>query len=117
VWPATQQDGDHATSYTGEVPMGTLFAIPSSVDITRLGLSTTQGLALAQALQNYGAYVVDRAGSNVLYCELSCDATAYEALRVAWRTLMPQVRAVTNNTEATPGGGGTPRVPLSPEAP
>lgn len=114
VWPATRQDADAATSYTGQVPMGALFAIPSSVDVTRLGLSA-EGVALARALQDYGAYVVDRAGNNVLYCELSCSSAGHESLRVAWRTLQPQLRAVLNNSATTVGGGGTPRVALAPE--
>lgn len=114
VWPASAQDAHAATSYTGQAPMGSLFAIPGSVDVTKLGLSP-EGLALARALQNYGTYLVDQAGTNALYCELSCNTTQYDALRVAWRTLQPHVRAVTNNTATTVGGGGTPRVPLSPE--
>ncbi len=109
VWPATRQDSDAATSYSGAVPMGALFAIPGSVDVTRLGLSK-EGLALARALQDYGTYIVDRSGTNSLYCELSCDTARYEALRVAWRELHPLLRAVTNNTAATVGGGGQPRV-------
>lgn len=113
-WPATAQDYGGDTTYTGGAPMGTLFAIPGSVDVTKLGLSP-EGLALARALQNYGTYLVDRAGTNALYCELDCNATQYDALRVAWRTLQPHVRAVTNNSATNVGGGGTPRVPLSPE--
>ena len=113
VWPATRQDSD-ISGYTGGIPMGTLFALPPSVDVTKLGLSP-EGTALARALQDYGAYVVDRAGTVALYCELACDDEGYERLREAWRVLHPQVRAVTNNSSSSVGGGGTPRVALLPE--
>ena len=111
VWPATRQDSDAATSYSGSIPMGTLFAIPPSVDVGALGLSP-EGTALARALQDYGAYVVDRAGTVALFCELRCDDDGYERLREAWRVLHPQLRAVTNNSPSSVGGGGTPRVSL-----
>ena len=70
-----------------------------------------EGKALAKALQNYGAYVVDRAGTGALYCELACDATATARMNADWKVLFKQMRAVTNSAEATIGGGGTPRVP------
>ncbi|UZN04305.1 hypothetical protein [Cellulomonas sp. S1-8] len=110
VWPASRQDSD-ISGYTGAVPMGTLFALPPSVDVSKLGLSP-EGTALARALQDYGAYVVDRAGTVALYCELACDDDGYEKLREAWRVLHPQVRAVANSSASSVGGGGSPRVPL-----
>jgi PKD repeat protein len=109
VWPANREDGDSATSYTGQVPMGTLFAIPSTVNVETMALSP-EGKALARALQNYGAYVVDRSGMASLYCELSCDSAGTERMKTDFKVLFPQMRAVTNNTAATVGGGGTPRV-------
>ena len=110
VWPAKRQDGDGATAYSGQVPMGTLFAIPSTVNVDALAVSP-EGKALARALQNYGAYVVDRAGTAALYCELACDATATARANADWKVLFGHVRAVTNSAELTVGGGGTPRVP------
>ena len=112
VWPATSQDADGASSYSGKVPMGTLFAIPGDVDVDSLGLSGG-ALALAHALQDYGAYVVDRAGTNAIYCELSCGDTGYQELRSGWKQLEPLLRAVTNNGPSSVGGGGTPRVPAA----
>lgn len=114
-WPATRQDSDAATSYTGSLPMGSLAAIPGNVDINSLGLTSAEGRALARALQNYGAYVVDRSGMASLYCELSCDSTATSRMAADWRILYSQMRVVSNNTSTTVGGGGTPRVaPLAP---
>ena len=109
MWPATRQDGDARTSYTGQVPMGSLFAIPPGVDVEAMRLSP-EGKALARALQDYGAYVVDRSGMASLYCELSCDASGTERMKVDFRTLFPHLRAVTNNAPSSVGGGGTPRV-------
>ena len=109
VWPAKSQDTDGATAYTGQVPMGSLLAIPGSVNLSTLTLSP-EGLALAKALQNYGAYVVDRGGMDALYCEVDCDATATARMATDWKVLQGHLRVVTNSTATTVGGGGTPRV-------
>lgn len=106
VWPAASQDS-YSADYSGQIPMGTLFAIPPTVDVSTLGLST-EGLALARALQGYGAYVVDQAGSDPLYCELTCPATSVSHLRTDWATLIGYLRAVTNNSPSSVGGGGVP---------
>ena len=63
IWPATAQD-TNAASYRGHIPLGSLLAIPSSVDVTTLGLSPG-GLVLARALQDFGAYDVDSTGTGV----------------------------------------------------
>jgi hypothetical protein len=108
IWPANRQD-TNASSYTGAVPMGTLLAIPGSVNIDSLGLGR-EGKALAKALQNYGAYVVDRSGMVSLYCELDCNGQKTKAMSTDWKKLYPLMRAVTNNSPSSVGGGGTPRV-------
>jgi hypothetical protein len=110
VWPAKSQDTDGYKAYSGQVPMGSLFAIPGSVNLSSLGLSA-EGMALGKALQNYGTYVVDRSGMVTLYCESNCDSTATYRMRTDWKKLQTYLRAVTNNTSSTVGGGGTPRVP------
>lgn len=112
VWPASSQDSD-TSAYGGSIPMGSLVAIPGDVDVASLGLSP-EGLALAQALQDYGVYVVDQAGTSALYAEQSVDPAKVSKLNAAWKQLYPHLRAVSNNSSATPGGGGTPRVPLLP---
>ena len=114
VWPATTQDGNAASTYFGQVPMGTYAAIPPGVDLDGLGL-TREGLALARALQDHGAYVVDRAGAFVLSAEPSLDGTT--ALANARRDLVrlrPHLRVVTNNGPTSVNGGGAPRVPAAP---
>ena len=71
-WPATAMDRN-PSDYTGSLAMGALLAIPSSVDVNSIGLSTEEGKTVAQAARDYGMYVVDRSGSNgfVLCTELN----------------------------------------------
>jgi hypothetical protein len=115
VWPATLEDGDAGSTYAGQVPMGTLAAIPSSVNVAGLGLSPT-GLALARALQNYGAYVVDRTyGCVCFFAEPSAAGTqAARDLRTDAAKLRPYLRVVANNGLFSVGGGGSPIAELAP---
>src|SRR5262249_50830743 len=68
VWPAHQEDSFAASAYHGSVHMGSLLAIPASVNVGALGLSA-EGTAIAYALQRYGAYVVDTGGSMAFVAE------------------------------------------------
>lgn len=114
VWPAFQVDGDWSTSYTGHVKMGTLWAIPPSVNITTLGLSSI-GLMLAKALQDYGLYIMARGNKAILTTEFQVASYASQ-LNTAWTALAPKLLQVLNNTPTTIGGGGTPRQPPLPPA-
>lgn len=111
IWPAISEDG-FSYEYSGNIPMGTLLAIPSWVDLDALGLSR-DGLAVAQALQRYGAYVSDASHGTVFYAE-----TAAEPLLGSVRADLPRIgsllRVVTNNTRTSPSGGGTPLAPAAP---
>lgn len=116
VWPSAREDYWGFRDYKGNVPMGTLIAIPPDVDVTTLGL-TPGGLTLARALQDFGAYCDDSSG----YAGITLSAEgAAEPLRelADARRDFPKLHAlllpVTNNTAATPGGGGTPRQPKAP---
>jgi len=60
VFPAVSADGNSLAYYDGTIPMGAHFVLPTSVDIYHAGL-TPEGLALAEAYQKYGGYVVDQA--------------------------------------------------------
>ena len=104
VYPATEQDGDSATAYTGQVPMGSYLGIPGTVDITTLGLSAP-GLVVARALQQFGAYVVDRAGSMVIYADPLCSSTFIGSVRGDMNAIRAQLRIVKNNSITTPNGG------------
>src|SRR2546426_268400 len=61
-WPASQADGCASSCYGGTTQalrMGSLLAIPASVNVDSLGLETEPAKILARALQDYGAYTVD----------------------------------------------------------
>ncbi|MFP2924550.1 hypothetical protein ACLESO_04910 [Pyxidicoccus sp. 3LG] len=115
VWPATEQDWGSETTYKGQVPMGAYFAIPPSVDINALGL-TAAGKMVAQALQDFGAYVTDATvGSVAFYVEPTAPGTFVNNLRNDAPKLRAVMRRVTNNSASTPNGPGARRVPMLPD--
>ena len=121
VWPATEQDYDSPGSYYGAIPMGSLVAIPKSVNLDALGLSP-QTRAIARALQDYGGYVTDRSGGNTfaLYAEPSVPAGWLSTVTgPSWTTkeltaIRQQLAVVTNNGPTSVGGGGTRTVAPAP---
>lgn len=60
IWPATHTE--FHPLYAGSIILGQRFAIPRSVNLATMGL-TSAGLTFARTLQEYGAYVVDSAGT------------------------------------------------------
>jgi hypothetical protein len=111
VWPSAREDYWGFRDYTGHVPIGSLIAIPPNVDIGTLGLSPS-GLALARALQDFGAYCDDSVGTDGIV--ISAEGASEEMPQLAdmrrdFATIRRYLRAVVNNTAATPGGGGVPR--------
>ncbi len=143
-WPAYAADSDtsgqtYGSNATGQVPileMGSLLAIPGSVDLDALGLETKPARRLAGAWQDYGAYVVDNAGfddgwgQNLLAVEHGVASEMLDAgislssysdtgwADTPWNRdmnrLFEELRQVTNNTSESVGGGGVPRRPLAP---
>lgn len=118
VWPAAAFD--RSSNYAGTLPMGSLLAIPASVDVTTLGLSP-QGLVIAHAAQDYGVYVVDSGGGGFTFlAELGDPEIRWAATATTppwWQDvqiILNNLRRVANNTASSPGGGGTPRGPLAP---
>lgn len=115
VWPAEGEDA-LSEQYSGSIPMGSLLAIPPSVDVTELGLTTSYGLMIAHALQDYGAYITHSSATVSISFDPSIDAAIEIAALPDYRdSIKDLLRVVTNNTPTTVGGGGTPRVPLLPE--
>ena len=118
-WPASWADGltNPGDRYgnSGNVYMGSLLAIPPSVDVNRLGLSD-QGVAVAKALQDYGAYIVESGDGNIIfYAEpLSADIIAPE-LADDLGTLARHLRVISNNGPQSVGGGGARRREKAPE--
>ncbi|MET7243340.1 carbohydrate-binding domain-containing protein [Methylobacterium sp. EM32] len=116
VWPATSADS-FSGSYSGSIPLGSLFAIPNDVDLTKIGITTAEGMALAKAYQNYGGYVTDTAGPNTLqlaYLEKGVSQTQVDNLFKDMAAIRSHIELVTNNTAATPAGGGDHSVPSTP---
>jgi hypothetical protein len=113
VWPASREDSTGPQLYLGNIPMGTLAAIPPAVDINSLGLNP-DGLALATALQDYGMYVVDSSDNFALYAEPGSITARVDAMWDDIPAIRAQMRVVTNNTSINVGGPGTRRRPLAP---
>ncbi|NMG11836.1 hypothetical protein [Brasilonema sp. UFV-L1] len=128
-WPARLADSYAANQYQGSNPalvMGSLLAIPPNVTAESLGLTSKAGKKIFQAMQDYGAYVVDDAGwdYNYLCVERSAEQE-YEAvigheihgdaaLQADFAKIIAAVKVVNNNASNSIGGGGTPRQPLAP---
>jgi hypothetical protein len=114
VWPATRQDGNALSTYLGQLPMGSYAAIPPTVDLATLGLRPAS-LVVARALQDYGAYVVDRSGSWTLYGEPTLTGdTRVSDIRGDLAKIRSVMKVVTNNSATNVNGGGTRRAPLAP---
>lgn len=114
-WPATKADGYYDEHYGGSlagVRMGSLLAIPPDADLS--GISSPDVRKIAEAMQTYGAYVVDDT-SGTTTNSLSVQAGAQDELpnidSDQMRQVFRQLDLVDNNTPATPGGGplGGPR--------
>jgi len=110
VWPASWADGGDGGDYaaTGNLHMGSLLAIPPDVDIDGLGLSP-QGLAVARALQDYGAYIVDQGGGNIIYYAEPASADILRTSAEELGRLTQYLKVVANNSKSNVGGGGKPR--------
>jgi hypothetical protein len=119
VWPAVSQDDFASTQYAGQVPMGALLAIPPSVAVDQIA-NTPEGKALGHALQDYGTYVVDTAGTYGgvgFVVEPAAPAAAVSNLSADVGALVAQLVVVTNNAQATPGGGAPGSARRAPPAP
>lgn len=114
VWPATAEDHDAPWAYAGPIPMGSLVALPPGVGVDQLGLGPA-GSMLAHALQDYGAYVVDRSGSMSLYAEPVLEHRGeLAAMRDAFAVLRPLLGVVTDNGPDSVGGAGPRRARPAP---
>ena len=114
VWPATEQDYNSMSSgwYGGSIPMGSHWVIPSSVSLSSLGLSTQIGQWMAQAAQDYGAYISDATWgctafyfeyvSNTLNANSACSSFVSSG---DCKKVRDALRRVNVSTEANPGGG------------
>jgi len=108
-WPAVAFDMN--AGYSGSRPMGALLAIPPEIEVDRLGL-TSKGKVLARALQEFGIYIVDRCGPGglIILADLNAKDIHWKGSARDFQIIKRHLRWVSNNSEATPGGGGPPPV-------
>lgn len=110
VWPAYAFDMHD--EYSGTIPMGSLLAIPPTVDIKSLGLSEI-GEIIAAAAQDHGLYVMDRGGDGItIQAELGNEEIETPEIYYDITTIVHNLQRITNNSETNRGGGGTLRKPL-----
>ena len=118
VWPASSVDNS-ATSNTGPIPYGTIFAIPppskGGPDPSTLSLGAADSIKarLYWQMRNYGWVACDKSNNPSLRADqVITDANA-AALQTAARALYPHMRAITNvgTSGSNPIGGGTPIAP------
>lgn len=140
-WPATNADGyaadaDNAGRYQGGDPrfvQGALLAIAPTHSPASLGLKTRPARRIMQALQDYGAYIVDdSAGESYHLCPsreaagefhetfghpIDVDRRATGAAKDWYDDLMKLVAVlavIDNNRADNVGGGGKRRAPPAP---
>jgi len=139
-WPAKTADSNASSVYgklrtTPSVKacrMGALLAIPNTIDINTLNLETQPAKILAQALQDYGAYIVDDTAwdVNAFITEWGPDGRFKVEFEKNWgftfttdgsnawgkdlKKIMAALHVVDNNSESFIGGGGIPRKALAP---
>ncbi len=125
-WPALQADGYASREYQGSfkpLRMGSLMAIPASVDISSMGFETEAMEILAKAFQDFGAYVVDDPYRNsfIIETEISPFGRVTDEFESVWGfpmhnsshapwkrdidRLVDALHVVDNNSADTPGGG------------
>jgi hypothetical protein len=122
VWPATLSDGPQSYATTGNVFIGSLLAIPASVDLDALTWATVEGKNVAKAMQQYGIYDVDSTtfGPKVVIkgdLSMSGEVPAGAAGQPFLDDLIQArnfLKVVSNNGPNSIGGGGTPCCPLAP---
>jgi hypothetical protein len=100
--------------HEGNLALGSLLAIPASVDLASLGLGNSgPGFEIARALQDYGAYIIQTTSSNVQLIA-SADAGLPPDIDRIINVIIPHLRLVENNHSRNLGGGGEPRRPAAP---
>jgi hypothetical protein len=126
-WPAANADGEYNVPGTGNyyggsnphIVEGALLALPPSINpATRY--SDPLVIAIATAMQNYGAYICDNtasgAGNSTSFIEMNYDAAPYWTGTGTFTSdllkMHEDLQVVTNSSAATPGGGalGTQRL-------
>lgn len=107
-WPACNADGTagNPANNTGPFKYGTLMVIPASVDLESFGITTPEGLLIAQCLQDYGGYILDEANGIVVRADGALSTAIVNDYRKCLRQLRPAVNSVTNATAFIAADGG-----------
>lgn len=140
-WPAKRADGYASENYYTErkleivkaCRMGALLALPAKMKLDSLGFETKPARILAEAFQNFGAYLVDDTAWDVyaIITEWSPEGRFDDNFKKNWEFSMKtnskntawardmdriflNLHVVDNNTASTTGGGGKPLVSLAP---
>jgi hypothetical protein len=120
VWPASYRDDGWETTYgaSGVLHMGSLLVLPGQLELPRLfaseSISSPQVQAVAVALQDYGAYVVDATSDNISFYAEPAEQAASAVDEAELARLLPYLKVVTNSAPSQVGGGGLPRRCLAP---
>jgi hypothetical protein len=131
-WPALVADKYASKGYGGKNPqleMGSLLALSPDATPESLGIKSVPALKLFDALQDYGAYIVDDSAWNVTAFNLEegAEKEFKETYGYDFKTrdtnsqwfkeyysLVENLQIITNNSANSIGGGGTKRAPLAP---
>lgn len=108
IWPAPHADFN-ITAYSGDIQFGVTIAIPSTVNVSTLGL-TQGGLMLARALQQYGAFMRGTGGTNAISFCAAPDQdtnTAIVQMRSDLTKIVPLLTIMRNQGSTNQMGGGT----------
>ncbi|MBK8200619.1 MAG: hypothetical protein IPK75_19970 [Acidobacteria bacterium] len=112
IWPASSTDTLNANSNKGSIPYGRLFAIPpvskGGPNFDSLSfINTPQRRRYAQALREYGLYVVDGGQDNSQRADQYLDGGVRTSIMTMNSQLKQYLRPVLNNNagDATAGGG------------
>lgn len=128
VRPASGSDDPSRYGTTGNLYMGSLLAIPASVDVealpyTSTGDALTKIKNLARALRLYGALIIDGhgSGSNTVIFGMEYNARSEVSLQETntqfandLDMIVTYLKTVSNNGPGSIGGGGTPLTTLAP---
>jgi hypothetical protein len=124
VWPATGSDDPSRYSGTAPIYMGSLLAIPSTVDLNQIGFETPQGRKVADAMKFYGVYIIDGASGNNFIMDIDSQALSELPNQGSYSNPSPFLRdlrrayallkVISNNGPSTVGGGGSALTTLAP---
>ncbi len=112
VWPAGYADNGWESTYGtwGNLHIGSLLAIPPSVNVDAIPGLSTEGRRIARAAQDFGIYLCDASGDNLaIYFEPHSRPEHPSNIDAQLSIVATYLKVVTNNGPSTVGGGGLPR--------